>query len=168
MKGNAMTRLLGVFVLSIWMLAGHSQQFMLLEKPGTFRNFKYFEGDDIMVVLLNDNREVSGTITRIADSVFVINNQEEFAVSEVKSVVRTRFFFSFFGYGAMVGGSFYFTLDVVNRALNGDSPVVTSETAIIGASLAATGWLLSQFRYRHYPVGEKRKWRLRIMPSIAL
>lgn len=154
-------------VLCMLTIGSFSQQFIMLEKAGTFKNYKYFTGDDISLVLKSDGRRIDGEITRIGDSTFVINNQEEFWVGEVKSVVRSRFFFSFFGYGAMIGGSFYLSLDAINRAINGDAPVVTSETAVIGGALIGGGWLLSLFKERNIRVGKEMKWRLRVMPSIG-
>jgi len=142
---------------------GFSQRFLLLEKAGTFKNFKYFEGDNIGFELLKNGRKVYGTVTRIQDSSFVVDNQESFEIGEVKSVIRERFFFSFFGYGAMVAGTFYFTLDVVNRAIQNDSPAVTGEAAIIGGSLVGAGWLLSLLKEKSYKVGKDRRWRLRVM-----
>lgn len=144
-------------------IAGFSQRFLLLEKAGTFKNFKYFEGDNIGFELMNGGRKVTGTITQIQDSVFVVDGQEAFAVNEVKCVFRERFFFSFFGYGAMVAGTFYFTLDVLNRAIQNDSPVVTGDAAIIGGSLVGSGWLLSLLKERSYKVGKDRRWRLKVL-----
>lgn len=152
-----------IIILILTALSGFSQRFLLLEKAGTFRNFKYFEGDHIHIELFDQGRKVFGTITRIADSSFVIDNQEIFDVTEVKSVIRDRFFFTLFGEGAMVAGAFYFSLDVVNRAIKKESPLVTGETAIIGASAVATGWLLSLFKEKRHKVGEQKKWRFRVL-----
>lgn len=158
-----MRKSLFIIVLTFVVLSGFSQRFLLLQKAGTFKNFKYFEGDHISFELLQQGRKIFGSITRIGDSSFVVDNQEIFEISAVKSVIRDRFFFSFFGNGAMVAGSSYFVLDVVNRAIKDDSPVVTGETAVIGASLVATGWLFSLFKERRFAVGEGKKWRFRAM-----
>jgi len=154
-------------VLLALAMSSFSQQFLLLEKAGTFKNYKFFIGDEISFILTKDGRRIDGEITRIADSTFVVNNQEEFGVGDVKSVVKSRFFFSFFGYGAMIGGAFYLSLDAINRAINGDSPVVTAETAVIGGAMIGGGWLLSQFRERNIRVGKNMRWRLRVMPLIG-
>lgn len=154
-------------LLLVLTTVSYSQQFILLEKAGTFKNYKYFTGDDISLILKSDGRRIDGQITRIGDSTFVINNQEEFWLGDVMSVVKSRFFFSYFGYGAMIGGAFYLSLDAVNRVITGDTPVVTSETAVIGGALIGSGWLMSLFKERKIHVGKDRRWRLRIMPSIG-
>jgi len=158
-----MRKSLFIIILVFTVVSGFSQRFLLLEKSGTFRNFKYFEGDHIRLELFEQGRKVQGTITRIADSSFVVDNQEVFETREVKSVIRNRFFFSFFGSGAMVAGSSYVAIYVVNRTIKGESPILTGETATIGASLVASGWLLSLFNERNYKVGNQMKWRFRVM-----
>lgn len=153
------------FFIALLATMGYSQRFLLLEKSGTFKNYKYFEGDEIAVKLHKDQRFISGTITRLDDSTFVVDNQESFGIGQVKSVVRQRFFFSFFGPGAMMGGGMYFTLDALNRAFSGEAPVVTAEAAIIGGSLVGAGWVMSLFKNKTYSVGTDKKWRLRMMTT---
>ena len=158
---NAAVRIL-VFVL-LFMLA-HSldaQRILLLEKPGKFKNFKYFVGSDIVVKTLPYDQKHEGVIHEITDSSILINFDNEIMLEDISMVMRRRWGWSLLSKVTRIAGAGYFALDVTNRAINGQSPVVQETTVYISAGMVAFSYALVPIQHKRMRKGEK--WRLKVL-----
>jgi hypothetical protein len=139
----------------------HPQNIFLIERPGTVKNFKFYEGDDIHVRVKNypPASSIKGTLTGIRDSSIIIDDAYLIPLKDITAVYKDRFWLGLAVPVLFVAGVGYVTLEAFNRLINNDSPVVTTETAIISGSLVAGGFALIPLKERKFKVGEK--WRVK-------
>ena len=137
-----------------------AQRILLVEKPGKFKNYKYFVGDDIKIKTLY-NQKHRGIIHVITDTSIVINFDNEIMLDDIKVILRRRIGLRFMSNFTRYAGAGYFVLDVVNRSINGDSPVVHQNTLIISGGLVAFSYALVPLHDRPLKRGEK--WRIKVL-----
>lgn len=159
---NASIRILvflGVFLL---INSAEAQRILLVESTTKFKNFKYFVGDDIMVKTTPYNQKHDGTIHEITDTSILINFDNEIMLEDIQTVLRTRRGLPFLSIFTRAAGAGYFLLDVVNRTINNDSPIVLQNTVMISAGLVAFSYALVPLHRR--PLNkDKNKWRIKVL-----
>ncbi len=151
---------LGLFLFCLWNLQG--QTILVLEKPGTARNFKYNVSDRIRIKLTSADTILSGKITAIIDSSLIINNAYPVDLKDVTVVYRSMWGTSLLQKAALIAGVGYLGISALNGLINNDSPVVPKETLVIGGSLTAAGLALIPFTKRRFRM-DQGKWRLLIL-----
>lgn len=155
-----MKRLLTVFFFLGITFQVASQAFLVVESSRRFKNFKYYTGDDIMLITYSKTGIISGTITGITDSTLVLGDWDEVRLDDICEVYRPMRGLRYFSHAFLIGGVAYFGIDLTNRLINNDSPVVPVETALISGSLITTGLLLKLFKYRKLKIGN---WKLSVI-----
>lgn len=140
-----------------------SQNIFLIEKPGTVKNYKFHEGDDIHIRIKNltSVSDIEGPITQISDSSIIIDYSYFILTKDIISVCIERFWVKLAIPVLFIAGVGYLALEALNRTINKETPVITNETAIIGSSLVAGGAVLFPFKERRLNVGEK--WRVKTL-----
>ena len=138
-----------------------AQRILLIEKPGRFKNFKYFTGDDIIVKTIPYKEKHEGTIHEITDTSILINFDNEIMLEDIGMIMRPRWGLGLVSKVTRIAGAGYFVLDVFNRSINGQDPVVEENTLMISAGLVAFSYALVPFHKKRMKRGEK--WRIKVL-----
>jgi hypothetical protein len=136
-------------------LGAGAQQYLVLQKSGAVKNFKYQVGNDITIRVMRGDLIFSGTITQINDSSFVLNSLNEIYIGEIKNVYRRRVFVRVMSKVLLYAGIGYVGLEGINGIINNDSPVITKNTIIAGAVMVGTSFALKPFYTRSFDTREK-------------
>jgi len=134
---------------------------LLVEKTSKYKNYKYFVGDDIIVKTAPYDEKHQGTLHEITDTSILINFDNEIMLEDINMVLRPRWGISLLSKITRIAGAGYFVLDVVNRSINNQSPVVDQTTAIISASMIAFGYALVPLQKKRMKRGDK--WRIKVL-----
>ena len=137
-----------------------AQRVLLIEKPGKFKNYKYFVGDDIMLKTAPYSQKYEGTIHEISDTSIIINFDNEIMLKDINKVLRKRTGLPWLSIITRALGAGYLLLDVVNNALNNE-PIIDQQTVMISAGLVAFSYALVPLHNRHLKRGEK--WRIKVL-----
>jgi hypothetical protein len=160
---NYRQRKISVFILLLLLITlANAQNLLILERPGTIKNFKYEVSDIIKIRTLSSDTLLKGVITFINDSIVVINNIQPVAISDIGKVYRTQWGFTFLQGLFLTAGAPYLLISTVNGIINNDEPIVPNETIIISGSLLAAGAAITPLTTRKFRIDNK-KWRLRIL-----
>jgi hypothetical protein len=145
----------------LWLCLG-GQNILVVEKPGTVSNFKYYEGDKIRLRTIASDSIFSGIITMIGDRSIIIDKSDEISISDIKKIYRKRWGYSFLQYLSIFAGLSYVAINTLNGIINNDVPVVPQETLIISGSMVAFGIALTPLTTRKIST-DKEKWRVIIL-----
>ena len=151
------------FTLFLFLLAPDviAQRILLVEKPGRFKNYKYFVGDDIALKVAPFNEKHEGIIYEITDTSLLINFDDEIMLDDIQMILRPRWGLTLLSKVTRIAGAGYFILDVVNRSINNQSPIVDDNTLMISAGLVAFSYALVPLHNKRIKKGEK--WRVRVL-----
>lgn len=159
-----MFRFVGIFLTGLVLCAGSvsAQQYLVLEKAGTVRNFKYQVNDEIFLQLKREGAWITGRISELHDSSLVIDSYIDVKLSEIAVVRRSSSFISRLSKLFFIrGGIAYFLIVGTNRAINQEYPVVDQFTTIVSGSMILAGILLRPLISRDFELGQK--WRLKVL-----
>lgn len=160
---RSMNRFLKISLISLacmMIFNVQAQRILLVEKPGTFKNFKYFVGDAIILKTLPFGEKIAGSIHIITDSSIVVNFDHEIMLNEIESVLKPRWGFSLLSGFTRYAGAGYLILDIVNNAINHEV-MVDKNTLIISGSLVAFSYALVPLHYRKLTIG--KRWRIKVL-----
>ncbi len=149
-----------IFILLIFSTALFSQNMLLVERPGTVKNYKYFAGDHISLKT-KDGVKISGPINIIRDTNLIVDFINELSLSEIETVYKPRRLVQL-GSSALIAGSLMYTgLDLLNGGSSGKS---FSKNAGLQTSIAilATGLGMQFFTKKKMHI-DNEKWRIRIL-----
>lgn len=157
-----MTHKIFVFIL----LAGISftasgQTFLVLEKMGTKKRYEFHQGEQIEVMLNNDDFFTRLTILDLGDSsIFAVNDTINFSTVNAVKLRGENTWLKIAGPSLMLAGILLFVLDATNQAVvSGGGYEVSPGVTIASVSLVGVGALFS-FAGRN-KVKLKKWWRLR-------
>jgi hypothetical protein len=139
-----------------------AQNIFVLERPGTVKNFKYYQGDNIKIRTISSDTIISGPINRIFDSSIIINNSNEILIADMAAIYKKRWGYGFLQYLTIFAGAAYLGINSLNGIINDDQPVVPQETLIISGSLIAFGLALTPLTTRKFKI-DNEKWRIIIL-----
>lgn len=157
---SACKGILTIFLLTLIFSTADAQRVLLVEKPGTFRNYKYFVGDEIMLRTWPSGLKHGGIIHEITDTSILINFDEEIMITDIEKVLRHRWALGLTSKATRIAGAGYVVLDVVNNAINHEI-IVDKNTVMIGAGLVAFSYALVPLHYKRMNIGEK--WRIKVL-----
>ncbi|MBM3435949.1 MAG: hypothetical protein FJY07_07030 [Bacteroidetes bacterium] len=139
-----------------------SQNLLILERPGTIKNYKYELNDPVKLKTIVNDSLISGKLTMIDDSTIIINQITPVRLSDIGKVYRTRWGFTFLQGLFITAGVPYLLISTINGIINNDNPLVPKETLIISGSLIAAGAMITPLTGRKFKTDNKR-WRMRIL-----
>lgn len=150
-----------IFLFACFVLIHASgQRVLLVEKPGTFKNFKYFEGDEIIIRTHPDGDKIEGIIHLMTDTSIIINFDNEIMLTSIKRILKPLFWPRLLTHTTRIAGAGYFALDAVNNAINNEV-IIDEQTVKISAGLVAFSYALIPCHYRRIRIGNP--WRLKIL-----
>lgn len=149
-----------LFMVFVFTDAG-AQRILLVEKPGTFRNFKYFVGDGITLRTTFSDARLEGVIHEITDSSILINFDNEIMLKHIRTIHKRRWGLSLLSKATRIAGAGYFAIDALNRTINKESPIFDTQTLLISSGLVAFSYSLVPLHYKKMKRGPK--WRVRIL-----
>jgi hypothetical protein len=136
-----------------------SQNILVMEKAGFKKNYKYNQGDKIMLKT-KDSVNVKGMITTISDTSIVLDFYTEIKLRNIIQVNRTRWGISILSKALLIGGAGLVIVEAVNGVINGTG--INTNVLYIGAGAAAAGALLYPFDKSRYTIGPD-KWKLKVL-----
>lgn len=153
----------GLFLfLLIFSFSIYGQQYLVVQKPGKVKNFKYEVGDEIMINTRKGDLTLSGEITDISDTCVTINTYIDVGLSNIAKVLRPRRFFTKLSKLFFIrGGIAYVTIVGINGIINNDSPLIDEQTLTISASMVAIGLAMKPLYIRK--LDTTGKWALKVI-----
>ena len=149
-----------LIVLFLIPFATEAQQYLVVEKTGTVKNFKYSPGNSIH--LLVSEKHIKGTLTRFTDSTLTIDYLIIVPLQQITKVYRPRgFVYRFSKQALLAGGIAYMGIVGINGIINNEYPVIDQTTAIIGLSMVAGSFLLIPLYYRKIPLDGR--WQIKVI-----
>lgn len=139
-----------------------AQNIFVLERPGTIKNFKYYQGDKIKIRTIAADTVISGLIYRVNDSSIIINKTEEIQTSDIGVMYKKRWGYGFLQYLSIFAGTAYLGINTLNGIINDDQPVIPHETLIISGSMIVFGVALTPLTTRKFKI-DNEKWRIIIL-----
>lgn len=149
-----------LLVCCLIMIHASGQRVLLVERPGSFKNFKYFEGSDIIIRTLSDGAKVEGNIHMITDTSIVIDYDKEIMLLDIKKIIRPLFWTNLLTHASRIAGVGYFALDVVNNSINNEV-MIDEQTLKISAGLLAFSYALVPLHHRRLKIG--KPWRIKVL-----
>ena len=138
----------------------YSQKMIIVERPGTVKNFKYKKGNKIFLKKI-DEEKLSGRISKITDTSFFINKNIEVKLSEITIVFKPRGFLYRSYIQIRFAGYAFLSLNTFNRLVHNEKPVFDNSGLIAGFSTIGISYAMQAFAFRKLKVGEK--WRIKII-----
>ena len=138
-----------------------SQTFLVLEKMGTKKRYEFHEGEQIEVMLDNDDFFTRLTILNLGDSsIIAMNDTINFSSVKAVKLRGEKTFLKIAGPSLMIAGVLLFVIDATNQtAVSGGEYEFSPGIAVASAALVGTGALFT-FAGRN-KVKIKKWWRLR-------
>ncbi len=148
--------------LSVLIIDSRSQNYFIIEKPGTIHNFKFQVNDVIKLKAGPKGEIIEGRIYKIADSSITIGYYYTLHPEEIQVLYKQRFGFFFLQRVLFFMGVPYLAISAFNGIINSDSPMVSKNTWIISSSLIGASLALTPFTTREIKVDNKH-WRAKIL-----
>lgn len=137
------------------------QKLLILERPGTTKYHIFQTGNRIRLYDGKALRMIQGDISRITDTMIMINSSEPVYLSRVTAVYRPLHMLHLFSRTATTAGTGYFLLTGFNNGINNKTTLIDHGTFVVSAVIAGTGIATSFIRYRKFALGSR--WRIKII-----
>ena len=137
-----------------------AQKMIIVERPGTIKNFKYKKGNKIYCKI-NNTKLLFGTISKVSDSSFCLNKNIEVKIKEISVIFKLRGFF-YRSYPKIRLAGFGFLLaNTINRTIHNQEGVFDKSGLISGFSIIGFSYVMQALAFRKQVIGEK--WRIKII-----
>jgi len=150
-----------LLAMGLMLSSAHAQRILMLEKPGKFKNYKYFIGSNIVLKTIPSGEKHDGTIRVITDTSIVINFDNEIMLSDIEMIMRPRWGLRLLSKITRIAGPGYFILDVVNNSITGHPTIVNKNTAMISAGLVGFSYLIVPMHNKRMKAGNP--WRIKVL-----
>ena len=124
------------------------QQVLLLKKPGKIKYFTYRIGDEIEFKTNKHDKKVYAIIYSITDTSIIVNGKTEVLLNDIVKVYRSRWGLTILQQLSRYAGLGYFGLDVINRTINGQGPIVQKRALIVVVTMVGFSYALYPFKTR--------------------
>ncbi|MBU2650820.1 MAG: hypothetical protein KKA81_07785 [Bacteroidetes bacterium] len=131
-----------------------AQKSFLVKKPGSTTYFAYSAGDDISLKMAGSNTKIYTSILSVTDSSMVVLGKHELLFEKIENIYRERNMWRIFSVFTRYAGLGYLGLDVVNRTINKDYPIVQESTVWISAGLIASSFAVIPLKNKVIHIGK--------------
>ena len=136
-----------------------SQKVLVLEKTGKFKTHMYYEGNQIKLQM--DSLEIHGRITKIYDSLLIINQDLHVPLSKINYIKRQRFWLnlnaaSFKGFSLL-----YLLSNVLSRSIQKKGPIIQLSDLLVGGVIYGSAVLLERLWQKKCRIN--KKWQLKVI-----
>lgn len=156
-----MNRLIFIGLLILFTTGIFAQKLLLVENESSLKNYKYFQGEEIMIKFEGGNSRITDRIFDLTDSTIIFEMMGEVKMTNITCIYRENWLIDILSGFSLLAGTAYFGIDTFNRMINHEYPVVDSGTLMISAGIVAFGVALIPFRYKKIHPGDK--WKLRTL-----
>lgn len=157
--GRVLNRLIFIGILILISTIVTAQKILVLENNHSLKNFKYYQGDDIMIKTALFEKKINDQILDMTDSTVIFNVAGELRFEGILCIYRENWLIEIIRGLSLLGGVAYFGLDSFNRLINNDAPVILTETLVISAGMVAFAFALTPLKYKK--INTNGKWQLR-------
>jgi len=134
-----------------------AQNMLVVEKPGTVKNYIYRAGDHIILKTI-EGIKISGPINIIRrDSTFVVDFVHELSLKDVEMVYEPRVLLNLGGTALIGGSALYLGLDLINHG-----GIKINQSFWVSIGVAATGVIMLVFSKKKMRI-EEGKWRIKVL-----
>lgn len=137
------------------------EPFLLLEKPGTKKRYRYYIGDEVEFKLKDEKGFHKGTIVQFSDTSFYVNEFIEIPLRTVEALADRSKVNAARGIAATAFSVIpvFFVLSAANNLFNtGDTPIIDKEVYPLSAVFLGIGGLGMLYKGRRYRL--KNRWRI--------
>lgn len=140
----------------------NAQQYLVLQKRGTVKNFKYQTGNRISLQTVRGDFSIAGEITGIKRTSIMIDGAIEVELDNIALVYRKSGFLDRLSKLFFIrGGAAYFLIDGANHTINKEYPIIDESTMLISGAMIGTGLAMRPLITRKFDLS--KKWRLKIL-----
>ena len=150
-------------LFSVFILGLSAQNMLVLEKPGTVKNYIFYAGNNISLKT-KDGLKINGPINIIRDSNMVVDFKHELRLDDIAIVYKSRHLMGLFGTAFMAGSLLYIGLDIVNGA-NYSQKLSENQSLLTAFGVFGVGTGLLLFSKKKMTIDDK-KWRLKILKKL--
>lgn len=149
-----------LFLMVFSVHLGISQTMMVVERPGTVKNY-IFQAGHYISLKTTTGEKISGPINIIRDSSLVVDFTHELELSEIEIVYQPRYLINIFG-SAFIGGSLlYLTLDGINGGMKNKN-LIEDPGFLTATGFLTTGVVMKLFSNKKMRIDNER-WRIKIL-----
>ena len=152
--------------LFLYLPLSAQERYLSLENPDKFKRIKIRSQDELRYKLNDDKHWYRDTIIGFTFTHVVVGDNDHIRLEDIKAISVPRSSMvrkgtGLLGGALMLGGTSFLTLDVINRGLNQQGPLIQTDVAIVTGTMIATGWFISSvFQRKRRKTG--KKWQLEI------
>lgn len=154
-----MNRLFFTGILILFWANLFAQKILVVENVNSLKNFKYYQGSEVMFGLSVCKGRISDYIFDMTDTTLIFEAFGEVKMSNITCIYRENWLVQTLRGLSFIGGTAYFGIDSFNRLINHEYPVVQTETMLISGGMVAFSFALTPFRYRK--INTAGKWKLK-------
>jgi hypothetical protein len=154
-----LNRTIVIGILILFSVTVFAQKILVIENKKSLKNIKYYQGDDIMIKIVDFKSKLKDRIVDMTDSSLILEGRGEVDLKNILCIYRENWLIETLRGLSLLGGVAYFGLDSFNRMINHEYPVIQMETVYISAGMVAFSFALTPLRYRMIRTTEK--WELR-------
>ncbi|MFO7615456.1 MAG: hypothetical protein R6W71_12540 [Bacteroidales bacterium] len=137
------------------------QKILVLENVRTMKNFKYYEGQKIILKVAGERGKVHDRIAGLEEGSVILEYFGEVGFGQIEAIYRENWLVRITQSLSFIGGTGYLALDSFNHLINKEGPVFQTETLIISGSMITFSAALIPFQYRVIRPGDK--WKLKMI-----
>lgn len=138
-----------------------SQVYLLIDKEGTSKRWRYFKGDEIKVKLAEEGKKTARITGFSFNDSLIYLNKVAYKLQDIKKVYHIHYWWNLLSRTTTVAGIGYFAIYTINDGIS--TSFAEAERVLLPAGiLLATGILLRPVAQK--PLS-KRRYRMRIFNS---
>jgi len=154
-----LNRLIFIGLLCFTSTCNFAQKMLLVENMNSLKNFKYYQGEDILIKFTGIDGRIADRIYDLTDSTLILEVLGEVRLENISCIYRENWFVQILRGLTLLGGAAYFGIDSFNRLINHEYPVIDSGTLWISGGMVAFSFALTPFKYKRLKM--ERNWQLR-------
>lgn len=139
-----------------------AQNILILERPGTIKNHKYYLNDEIRLKTISTDIIYYGKITAVNDSSIVVSYANEIFLSDIAKIYTFQWGFDFLRKLGFSAGALFLAVSLTNGALSGFDSSGGTEMVVGSLGIMAFSAALIPLKWRGHKINNI-KWRVKIL-----